>query len=318
MAEAARAQAALAEAVRAREVAIAEAASAKTALAEAVCAKDEEISAARQATEALRTENVRLSQAVDAGKARERALQEKLEAVMKDAVDREFKLKEQVAALEDELRRLPQAASEVADIQAAIYSIMTKESDELQKMMDLERREAEDFMQRHKERTDRLTERRHELIRRAGVNIEDMTRKALYERPEDPRTAQLRREVEELRRQDEKKTQDYGLKVRDLEERLTESQAVARRAEARLGDVTQLRNENEELRALLQRREQELLAEREQSEALRQSQAVSQQTLLARLEKLESPTITAAGERMTNQSREAHMVHLPGWMRLGK
>ena len=74
------------------------------------------------------------AEAAKAAKTREGALRaelkaaaeraEKHEAALKDAVDRENKYEEQVHHLEDELRRLPQAASEVADIQAAVYSII--------------------------------------------------------------------------------------------------------------------------------------------------------------------------------------------------
>ena len=53
-----------------------------------------------------------------------------------------------------------------------------------------------------------LLERRREMLKRAGNNIEDMTRKALRERPEDPRTAQLRKELEELRRAHEMETME--------------------------------------------------------------------------------------------------------------
>jgi chromosome segregation ATPase len=114
------------------------------------------------------------------------------DAALKDAVDRENKQSEQIRNLEDELRRLPQAASEVADIQAALFTIMSRESEEIAKLIEIEKREFEDFRKRHQERLDRLVERRRDILRRSGSNIEEMTRKALVERPEDPRTAQLR------------------------------------------------------------------------------------------------------------------------------
>ena len=126
-----------------------------------------------------------------------------------DAKREADKLKEQVTTLEDELRRLPQAASEVADIQAAMFSAMTSEAEELQKMLEEEKREADEFRKRHQDRADRLLERRRNLLKRAGSNIEEMTRKALIERPEDPRTAQYRKELEELRRVSERKAFEY-------------------------------------------------------------------------------------------------------------
>ena len=105
------------------------------------------------------------------------------EKAVKDAKAVEEKLREQVSALEDELRRLPQTASEVADIQAAMYSVMTAEAEELAALMEAEKKEADDFRRRHEERADRLLERRRMLLKRAGSNIEDMTRPALVERP---------------------------------------------------------------------------------------------------------------------------------------
>ena len=137
--------------------------------------------------------------AAQKGAAELRAQAEKSARAAQEASDREAKLQEQVRALEDELRRLPQAASEVADIQAAVYSIMTGEAEELGRILEAEKREFEAFKQRHLERADHLLERRREMLKRAGANIEDMTRKALRDRPEDPRTAQLRKELDDLR-----------------------------------------------------------------------------------------------------------------------
>ncbi len=66
------------------------------------------------------------------------------EKAVKDAKAVEEKLREQVSALEDELRRLPQTASEVADIQAAMYSVMTAEAEELAALMEAEKKEADE------------------------------------------------------------------------------------------------------------------------------------------------------------------------------
>ena len=228
------------------------------------------------------------------------------------------KLHEQVTALEDELRRLPQAASEVADIQAAMFSAMTGEAEELQKMLDEERREAEEFRRRHQERADRLLERRRDLLKRAGSNIEEMTRKALVERPEDPRTAQYRKELEELRRVSERKTFEYEDRIRDLESKLKIRETEMSRAAAAMKDITQLQAEAQALREQLQVREKELVAERQKSEETRQQQAFAQQAMMARLASLESPSIGTAQSLSTNQSREAKMVKLPRWMHLGK
>ena len=228
------------------------------------------------------------------------------------------KLREQVASLEDELRRLPQTASEIADIQAAVYSIMTGEAEELLAIMDADKKEFEEFSRRHQDRVDRLAERRRTLLKRAGTNIEDMTKKALVLRPEDPRTARIAKEYEDFRRLAEKRAADSERQVRDLTERLRTSQAETQRAAAGARDVTQLRTDIEELKAKLQLREKELLAEKQSNEDLRRQQATRQQVLMTRLAALESPSIGTAQSMSTNQSREARLVKLPSWMRLGK
>ena len=240
------------------------------------------------------------------------------ESSLKDAADRENKYIEQVKALEDELRRLPQAASEVADIQAAVYSIITGEAEDLARIIDAEKREFEEMKQRFTARADKLLERRHELLKRSGSNIEDMTRKALLNRPEDPRTAQLRKELEELRRAHDRLKLDKDEKIRELSERLRLSEADSKRAEAGMKDISQLRQEVEQLHERLRLREKELLSERQANESLRQQQAAKQQALLARLASLESPSIGTSGSLSTNQSREARQVKLPGWMSFRK
>ena len=238
----------------------------------------------------------------------------KYEAALKDATDRENKYADQVKSLEDELRRLPQAASEVADIQAAVYSIITNETDDLSRTIDTERREFEEAKKRFAERAERLQERRRELLKRSGSNIEDMTRKALLNRPEDPRTTQLRRELEELRRTHDNAILDREAKIRELSESLRLQKTENARAAESARDIVQLRAEIETLRASLKVREKELLAERQHNEELSRQQAAKQQVLLARLASLESPSIGNADSLSTNQSREAHQVKLPGWM----
>ncbi len=239
-----------------------------------------------------------------------------LKREMAAATGRASKLDEQVKALEDELRRLPQAASEVANIQAAMYSVMTKEAEELRTMIEAEKAEADEFRRRHQVRTDRLLERRRELLKRAGSNIEDMTRKALIDSPEDPRTVRLRKELDEFRRLSERKALDYESKIRELSDQVSLQKAAEARLVAGAKDVAQLQREVQELRERLQLREKELLAERQKCEELRQSQATIQQTLMTRLASLESPSIGTVQTISTNQSREAHMVKLPNWMRL--
>jgi len=275
-------------------------------------AKLDEISknAAKAATERENMLKTELQAATERG--------DKFEAALKDATDRENKYAEQVAHLEDELRRLPQAASEVADIQVAVYSIMKSEAEELGKLIEQEKREFEETKKRHEERSDRLLGRRREMLKRSGVNIEDMTRKALIERPEDPRTAQLRKELEESRRLLEKSRLDCADQVRVLTEQLRQRKAEETRLSEGMKDVTQLRNEVQTLREQLQLREKDLIVERQRTEELRQQQATKQQALLARLATLESPSFGTVQSMSTNQSREAKQVKLPSWMKWRK
>ena len=235
---------------------------------------------------------------------------------IREANARVEKLSEQVVALEDELKRLPAAASEIADTQAAVFKIMQDEISELDGVIAGEQAEFEEFRRRHQARADRLTERRREILRRSGGNIEEMTRRALVERPEDPRTAQLRRELEELRRVHEKSVLDNEAKIRSLNDSLRREQTDRARADQDMRDVKELREEAQRLREKLQLAEKELLNERQRSEELRQREAMGKQALMARLATLESPTLGTASAAGTNQSREAKLVKLPSWMRL--
>lgn len=240
------------------------------------------------------------------------------EKATKDEMAVSEKLREQVHSLEDELRRLPQTASEVADIQAAVYSIMTSEAEELAAIIEAEKKDADEFRRRHEERADKLLDRRRMLLKRAGSNIEDMTRRALVERPEDPRMARMRKEYDAFRQHSEKMALESERKIRELSDQLRTSRAETARVAEGMRDITQLRAEIEDLKARLQLREKELLESKQSNEALRQQQATSQQALMARLASLESPSIGTASTLATNQSREAKLVKLPSWMRIGK
>ena len=193
---------------------------------------------------------------------------------------------------------------------------MKDESEKINEVIETEKREFETFKQRHVERIDRLLDRRRELLKRSGVNIEDMTRRALLERPEDPRTAQLRKDLEELRKAHERQMLDAESRIKELSENLRRREADDARAAERLKDVTQLRQEVQSLNERLQIREKELLTERQLNEELRQQQATRQQMLMARLASLESPSIGTSQTLSTNQSRETRQIKLPSWMRL--
>ena len=240
----------------------------------------------------------------------------KLEQAVRDGVDRENKFSEQVTHLEDELRRLPQAASEVADIQAAVYSIMSGESEEIARTIEREKQEFEEIKKFHAAREERLLERRRELLKRAGADVGDMTRKALAGRPEDPRMVQLRKEYDDYRRLHEKTALESERRIGDLSEQLRICRAETSRRRENEKDAAQLLQENQALRESLQRTEKDLMEMRQQNETLQRQQATSQQTLMSRLAKLESPSVGTTATMETNQSREAKMVKLPGWMRL--
>ena len=240
------------------------------------------------------------------------------EKATKDEKTVSEKLREQVRSLEDELRRLPQTASEDADIQAAVYSIMTAEAEELAAIIEAEKKESDEFRRRHEERADKLLERRRLLLKRAGSNIEDMTRRALVERPEDPRMAQMRKEYDAFRQHAEKTALESERKIRELTDQLRTSRAETARVAEGMRDITQMRAEIEDLKMRLQQREKELLEAKQANETMRQHQAANQQALMARLATLESPSIGTASTLATNQSREAKLVKLPSWMRIGK
>ena len=201
-------------------------------------------------------------------------------------------------------------------MQAAVFKIMEDESSELDAAIEREKAEFETFRKLLAERIDRMTGRRREILKRSGANLEEMTRKALIERPEDPRTARLRRDYEELQRVHEKAMLDSEAKIRQLADRLGRKEAEESRFEERMKDATQMRAEIQQLQERLQRTEKDLMAERQKCEELRQREATSQQALMARLAALESPSIGTAQTLSTNQSREARMVKLPSWMRL--
>ena len=241
---------------------------------------------------------------------------EKQTAELGEAAERESKSKERIQHLEGELQRLPQAASEVADIQAAIYTLLKSEAEELDGILAQEKRELEEIKRRYVERSDRLMERRRTMLKRAGADVEDMTRKALLERPEDPRAAQLRKDLIELRHEHDRAMLDRDAKIRELTAELRQRKADGARISEGMKDVTQLHLEVQSLKERLQVREKELMVERQRNEELCRQQATKQQALLARLAQLESPSIGSSATVETNQSREARQVKLPGWMRL--
>lgn len=260
----------------------------------------------------------RMDDAAQSAALREQELQNKLLAEAKDANSREAKMREQIVALETELRRLPETASEIANIQAAVYGLITSEASDIDAVLEAEKKELADYKQRAEARLDRLLQRRRDLIKQAGADPDEMTRRALANRPEDPRTAQLREELKTLQQANEKSKRLYEARIQEMTNDFKRRQDEMMRQAESVKDVAQLRAEAQELREKLQLREQELVTERQRNESMRQQQALRQQTLMTRLAALESPSIGTTATLATNQSREAKMVKLPNWMRFGK
>ena len=190
---------------------------------------------------------------------------------------------------------------------------MKDEADDIAAGIEEETRELDELRRIHQSRRERLMCRRQEILRRIGTDAEDMTRRALLSHPEDPRTEQMRQELEALRILQEKAALESDRKVRDLSAKLRERDAELNRMRQQAADMTGLYRQLQEARERLMRREKELMEERQKSEAERQRHAADQQTLLARLSALEMGLPGA-----TNQSREARSVRLAPWMGLKK
>ena len=223
----------------------------------------------------------------------------------------ETKYEDRIQELSDELKRLPATARLAADAQAAVYTLMKDEADDIAAGIDAETRELDELRTIHQARRERLIVRRQEILKRIGTDAEDMTRRALLAHPEDPRTAHMRQELEALRLLQEKAATESDRKVRDLSAKLRERDAEVKRLQQQAADTTVLYRQLQEMRERLQRREKELMEERQKSEVERQQHAAAQQALMARLSALEMGLPGA-----TLQSREARSVRLAPWMGL--
>ena len=225
----------------------------------------------------------------------------------------ESKYEGRIQELSDELKRLPATARLAADAQAAVYTLMKDEADDIAAGIEAETRELDELRSLHQSRRERLIARRQEILKRIGTDAEDMTRRALMTHPEDPRTAHMRQELEALRLLQEKAAAESDRKIRDLSTKLRERDAEVKRLQQQAADTTVLYRQLQEMRERLQRREKELMEERQKTEAERQQHAAAQQALLALLSALEMGLPGA-----TNQSREARSVRLAPWMGLKK
>ena len=225
----------------------------------------------------------------------------------------ETKYEDRIQELSDELKRLPATARLAADAQAAVYTLMKDEADDIAAGIEDETRELDELRTIHQARRERLIARRQEILKRIGTDAEDMTRRALLAHPEDPRTAHMRQELEALRLLQEKATAESDRKIRDLAAKLRERDAEVKRLQQQAADTTILYRQLQEMRERLQRREKELMEERQKTEVERQQHAAAQQALMARLSALEMGLPGA-----TLQSREARSVRLAPWMGLKK
>ena len=256
----------------------------------------DELAAAKAARETeLTAERAEVQQALAASKANE------------------TKNEARIQELSDELKRLPASARLAADAQAAVYTLMKDEADDIAAGIEAETRELDELRTIHQARRERLIARRQEILKRIGTDAEDMTRRALMAHPEDPRTAHMRQELEALRLLQEKAATESDRKIRDLTAKLRERDAEVKRLQQQAADTTILYRQLQEMRERLQRREKELMEERQKTEAERQQHAAAQQALMARLSALEMGLPGA-----TNQSREARSVRLAPWMGLKK
>ena len=288
-------------ALAAKDMALAESAS-------ALEAKDSELAAVRAANEkslrALETQKESELAAKDGEIA-------KAQQAISAARANEEEYEARILSLSDELKRLPPTARLAADAQAAVYALMKEEADELAAALEAENREAETLRQYRQKRTERLLARRQEILKHIGTDAEDMTRRALREHPDDPRTTQLRQELDALRILQEKTALESEQKIRDLSAKLRERETEVKRLEQQTGDLTAVYRQLQETREKLQRREKELMDERQKAEEINQQHAAAQQALLTRLSALEMGLPGA-----THQSREARSVRLAPWMGL--
>ena len=282
-----------------------------SALAErnsALEAKDSELAA-------MRAESEKSLRALQSQKESELAAKDSEIAKAQEAVSaaraNEAEYEAKILSLSDEIKRLPPTARLAADAQAAVYALMKEEADELAADLEAENREAAAQRQYRQKRTERLLARRQEILKHIGTDAEDMKRRALRAHPDDPRTTQLRQELDALRILQEKTALENEQKIRDLSAKLRERETEVKRLQQQTGDLTTVYRQLQETREKLQQREKELMAERQKAEEANQQHAAAQQALLTRLSALE---MGAPGA--TNQSREARSVRLAPWMGL--
>lgn len=223
--------------------------------------------------------------------------------------------KRETLTLEGEIRRLPSNAKEAADTEAAIYWLLRGEADDLAKVIEEEKAEAEAAQTRWNERMDRLSTRRIEILKRIGDDEKDMKNRTLRANPADPRTVQLKQELDALRLIAEKNAYESGQRIKDLTRELNEKRTEADRLASQLADVKRLQGQIQDLRERLQVRERELMSERQANEELRRTAEEAQQTLLKRLSELEA---SLPSRSVQTGSAHSETSRFPVWMKLKK
>lgn len=223
--------------------------------------------------------------------------------------------KRETLTLEGEIRRLPSNAKEAADTEAAIYWLLRGEADDLAKVIEEEKAEAEAAQTRWNERVDRLSARRIEILKRIGDDEKDMKSRTLRANPADPRTVQLKQELDALRLIAEKNAYESGQRIKDLTRELNEKRTEADRLASQLADVKRLQVQMQDLRERLQVRERELMSERQTNEELRRTAEEAQQTLLKRLSELEA---SLPSRSVQTGNAHSETSRFPVWMKLKK
>ncbi len=223
--------------------------------------------------------------------------------------------KRETLTLEGEIRRLPSNAKEAADTEAAIYWLLRGEADDLAKVIEEEKAEAQAAQARWNERVDRLSARRIEILKRIGDDEKDMKSRTLRANPADPRTVQLKQELDALRLVAEKNAYESGQRIKDLTRELNEKRTEADRLASQLADVKRLQVQIQDLRERLQVRERELMSERQANEELRRTAEEAQQTLLKRLSELEASLPVRS---VHSGSAHSETSRFPVWMKLKK
>ena len=224
--------------------------------------------------------------------------------------------KQETLTLEGEIRRLPSNAKEAADTEAAVYWLLRGEADDLMNVLESEKAEAEAAQKRWRERSERLAARRVEILKLIGGDVQDMKNRALRANPADPRTVQLRQELDALRLVSEKSAYESGQRIKDLTRELNEKRTEADRLAAQVMDVKRLQEQIQRLREMLQDRERDLVAERQANEELRRNAESAQQALLKRLSELEGGLRGNGG--LGHSQDPSHSSRFPIWMKLKK